>query len=76
MREETIDAVGSRIGDTVTYAGGGTAIVGGLTLTDWGVIVGMIGVIAGLFIQWYFRKRADDRAERELQARLHLRIEP
>ena len=49
-----------KIADTatvVTYAASATAVVSGLTLTDWGVISGItIGILTYL-TNWYFRRR-------------------
>lgn len=53
----TIDATMAKIGTGVTTTSGVTSVVGGLTLNDTAIIVGMVGVVAGLVIQWYYRHK-------------------
>lgn len=53
----TIDATMAKIGTGVTTTSGVTSVVGGLTLNDTAIIVGMVGVVAGLLIQWYYRHK-------------------
>lgn len=65
MKQESIEAVGAKVAAGVTYAGSGGAVLAGLTLTEWGVIVGIITAIVGLAMQWYFN---DLRNKREREA--------
>lgn len=69
MRQHLADAVNSqlvelsaadgheRIASVVSYAGAGTAVVGGLTLNEWGVIAGMLIGIAGLVLGWWYKRK-------------------
>lgn len=69
------DTAIAKVGAGVTYTGSGTAAGSGvvalaqdaaetgLTLAQWGVIVGMIGVFAGIAIQLFFGLRRDRREE-------------
>lgn len=54
ITQETVEAIGTKVGAGVTYLGSGGAVVAGLTLTEWGVIVGILTAIVGLGLQWYF----------------------
>jgi len=48
----------------VTYTGGATAVVAGLTLNEIGVIIGIVVGVSGLALQaWYTIRR--DRREKE-----------
>jgi len=61
--EATIAAFASK----VTYAGGTTAAVGGLTANELAAIGGLIVAVVGLAVQWYYKRKAD-RREAELHA--------
>jgi FtsH-binding integral membrane protein len=50
------------IAHTATYGGSAVTVIGGLTLSEWGVIVGMMTAILGLVVGtlvniWYKRQR-------------------
>lgn len=55
------DAATAKAVSTVSYAGAGTSIVSSLTLTDWGIIVGIITALAtfalNVWFQWDRRRR-------------------
>lgn len=70
MKQESIEAVGAKVAAGVTYAGSGGAVLAGLTLTEWGVIVGIITAVVGLALQAYFGWRRNEREEREHKARM------
>jgi len=42
----------------------GTAIFGGLTLQDVALWVGIITAIGTFVVNWYYKEREDERAER------------
>lgn len=54
IQQHTIDTV-TNVSSTGTYLSAGTAAVAGLTLNDWGVIVGICGVVIGLLINIVFK---------------------
>lgn len=56
---------------TVSYAGAGASILAGLTLTEWGVIVGIVTALATLAANLIYQFRRDRREQRlcDLQAR-------
>ena len=53
-----------------SYAGAGVAIVASLTLTQWGIIVGIVTALATFFLNAFNRRRRDQREERESAATL------
>ncbi|MBX3504397.1 MAG: hypothetical protein KF895_02885 [Parvibaculum sp.] len=73
IQDRASDAVIAKVGAGMTYTGGGTAAGSGvvamaqntahngLTLAEWGIVVGMIGVLAGIAIQIFFGVRRDKR---------------
>lgn len=64
--EATIAAAGSK----ATFAGSGTAILGWLTSSEFGVVAGILLGFVGLIVNWYFRRRTDKREQREYEARM------
>jgi len=53
-----------------SYAGAVVAIVASLTLTQWGIIVGIITALATFFLNAFYMHRRDQREERESEAAL------
>lgn len=47
-------AVSSKVALTLTTASGAGSAYAGFTVNDIGIIVGAIGVVLGLAMQWYF----------------------
>lgn len=41
----------------VTQVGASGAVIFGLALNEWGVIVGIVVAIGGLGIQWYYKRK-------------------
>lgn len=70
MKQESIEAVGAKVAAGVTYTGSGGAVLAGLTLTEWGVIVGIITAIVGLVMQAILGWRREAREQREHAARM------
>ena len=39
------------------YLGGIVAVIGSMTLQDWGIIVGILVGIGTFFLNWYYRAK-------------------
>ncbi len=39
------------------YLGGIAAVVGSMTLQDWGIIVGILVGVGTFFLNWYYRAK-------------------
>ncbi|MDY0071813.1 MAG: HP1 family phage holin [Thauera sp.] len=54
-------AVGAKTTSGMTYGGSAVAVWGGLTMNELGIIIGIVssvaGLIGGLCIQWYWKRR-------------------
>lgn len=48
----------------------GTATAGMLGIGDWAVIIGILGTIATVLMNWYFNRRRLEMEEREHNARM------
>ena len=60
---ENLDALGAKVGQAMTATGSGAAVVFGLTLNEWGVVVGIATAILGLGMNFWFKWREDQRQE-------------
>lgn len=49
---------------TVTYAGSGTAMLGGLGANEIAAYGGLIIGVIGLLVNWYYKAKEDRRRER------------
>lgn len=56
MNEQT-DVTLAAAGKVATIVGGGTAVLGGMSANEIAAWVGVIGVVVGLLMQWYFSRR-------------------
>ncbi|OQA93476.1 MAG: hypothetical protein BWY25_03097 [Chloroflexi bacterium ADurb.Bin222] len=54
----------------ISYGGGIVSIMAALTLTDWGIVLGMITAVATFGVNWYYKHRDDTRAREEHEAYL------
>ena len=57
--------------EAASYAGSGVALTSSLTLTDIGVIVGILTAVLTFALNAFFMWRKDQREQRESAARLH-----
>ena len=54
----------------ISYGGGIVSITAALTLTDWGIVLGMITAVATFCVNWYYQHRDDARAREAHEAHL------
>jgi hypothetical protein len=69
---QTIDSTLATVGWNTTKVGAGTTIFGFLTSSQGAALIGVCGVIGGLLIQWYYRRRQDRREQAEHERRMGL----
>jgi membrane associated rhomboid family serine protease len=69
MNEQT-DATLAAVGKGATYLGSGAAFLGGLSANDIAALAGIVGLVVGLLMQWYFGWRKDARESAEHRARM------
>ena len=67
MDKDTMIAAGA---SKVTFGGAAAGFFGWITSSEFGVIVGAIGVLGGLLVNIYFKLRRDRREAKEHRARL------
>ena len=51
------------VADKLTIAGSASSVLGWLTSSEAGVVIGILIGVTGLAINWYYKHRADKRAE-------------
>lgn len=66
----TAESLAIATGKTAQYGGAAGAIVGGLTLSEVGVMVGIAVGVAGLLLAQYWAWRRDQREQELLRAEL------
>lgn len=63
-----VAGAGAKVATVMTQGGAATAVVGGLTLSELGVVVGIavsvLGLLGGLVIRWYWEAKRHE-LERE-----------
>ncbi len=64
------DAVGVTVGKLGTYGGGASAVVFGLSASEFAAFVGAAVAVLGLIVQAYFNARRDRREHEEFIARM------
>lgn len=70
MLRDNVDTIGLAAGKVGTYGGGASALIFGLSASEFAALVGAVVAIAGLVVQWYFNRRRDRREQAEHEARL------
>ncbi len=68
LKDNSTDATMASIGSKTTTAGASVSIFGWLTSSDAGVVFGVIIGIVGLLINWWFKRRSDQREQAEHEA--------
>jgi hypothetical protein len=52
-----------KISSTVSYAGGSVSVLSALTLTDWGILIGIATAIGTFALNLYYQHRRDQRGQ-------------
>lgn len=68
--EPTLDAVLAAFGFKMTNVGAGTTLIAWLLSSQGAALVGIVGVVGGLSMQWYFKRRQDRREQEEHEFRM------
>ena len=66
----TTDAAFAAIGHKTAQTGATTTLLGWVLSSEFGVLVGIVLGIAGLSIQFYYRRKQDRREEEEHRFRM------
>ena len=61
--QNTIDATLASVGSKATYTGAGFGFSGFLFSSEMGVFVGFCGVVGGLLLTWFYKRRQDRREQ-------------
>ncbi len=70
MEKEALEAAASAVASKTTYGGAATSVLGWLLSSEFTVVVGIVVAVAGLLVNWYYKAKADRRAEQLFNARL------
>lgn len=67
MTRDAIEASAVAIGNKATAAGGGAAVLGGLSANEWLAVIGAVVAVLGYLTSAYFQNRKDQREARAAQ---------
>lgn len=70
QQQTTIDAAMAAAGSKATYAGAGASVSSWLFSSEAGVFAGIVIGLAGLAVNFYFKRREDRRLQEEHDARM------
>lgn len=73
MSIETKDAVDgalAALGSKATYSGAGASVAGWLLSSEFAVLSGLILGLAGFLLNWFYKHKADRRAQAEHAAKM------
>ena len=70
MKTESLENAGMLAGKTMAYGGAAGSALSGLTVSEIGVIVGIVIGVLGLVLGQFWQWRKDRREHRESEARL------
>jgi hypothetical protein len=62
-QQHAIDATLASLGSKATYTGAGFGFSGFLFSSEMGVFVGFCGVVGGLLLTWFYKRKQDRRDE-------------
>lgn len=68
--KDAVDAAMAAVGSKVTYGGAGASVAGWLLSSEFAVLSGLILGLAGFLLNWYYRHKADKRAQAEHAAKM------
>lgn len=60
-------------GKVVSYAGAGTTVISGLTLSEWGVVIGIVCWVVSTALTGFFTWRKNAREKLEMRQRMRYR---
>lgn len=56
------------VANTMTYGGSATTVIMGVSLFEWGVIIGIVTTVIGLVLGQYWQRRRDQREAEIMRA--------
>lgn len=59
------DAAIAMVGHRTAQGGAGASVLGWVTSSEAGVVLGIVIGVVGLLVQWYYNRRRDKREEAE-----------
>lgn len=70
MKEQAAEATIAAVANKVTYGGGATAFIGGITASEFAAFGGLLIAVIGLLVQWYYKRKDDKRNQALHDARM------
>lgn len=60
-RDHALDATIAATASKGTYFGAGSAFIGWVTSSEFGILVGIVIGVGGFFVNWYYKAKEDRR---------------
>lgn len=70
MKTEALEATTAAVASKTTYAGAAVSFYGWLTSNEFAGLVGVLGVVVGIIINWYYKAKRDKREQALVEARI------
>lgn len=70
MEKEAIEAATAAVATKSQYGGAAASVLGWMLSSEFTVIVGLLVAVGGFAVNWYYKARANKRAEALFQARM------
>ena len=67
------DHVLIQVGKVVSYSAAGTTLISGLSLSEWGVVIGTVFWVLTWVANQYWSRRREKREEEEMRQRMEYR---
>ena len=72
-QELQIAETAAKNAERIQYVSSGATVIFGLTLNEWGVLIGMIVALGGFVLTWYYKHKSFLLREQEHHARMSSR---
>lgn len=72
MKSEAAELVVASAASKSTYAGAASVVLGWIASNEAAILIGMFVGVAGFAVNWYYKAKADRRAESLHKARIDL----
>ena len=70
IEKEAIEGAMAALGSKVTYGGVGASVAGWMLSSEFAALAGLVLGLAGFALNWYYRHKADKRAQAEHFAKM------
>jgi len=70
MEKEALEAAAAAVASKTTYGGAAASFLGWLMSSEFTIVVGLVVAVGGFAVNWYYKAKANRRAEELFKARM------